>query len=162
MLIPFDEMPTNSRIWIYQAAQPLNELSKNILSDNLNSFLTQWESHGATLKSSWKLFYDLFIIIAIDESYHAASGCSIDKSVNILKHMESELGIELLGKNKIALIKENAILQYDLKEIRNLVKVGELTSNSIIFNNLASNITELTNNWKIQAGQSWLSRYFNN
>jgi len=161
MLIPFHEMPPTSRIWIYQAAEPFSEDSKHLISDKLNDFLSQWESHGAPLKGSWKIFHDLFLVIGIDESYHAASGCSIDKSVNLVKTLELELGNELLGKNKVALLKEDKITLFDLKNLKKLIEEQKITHNSIIFNNLISNLSELEGNWKMPAGKTWLSRYFN-
>jgi len=160
MLTDFNEMSPNSRVWIYQANGPFTEASKGLVTEKLNQFLTQWESHGNPLKASWKLFYDLFLVVAVDETHYPASGCSIDKSVNFLKELEAELGTEILGKTSVAILEKNGISTFGLKDLKKSVEEGKITPDSIIFNNLVPTLGELNSNWKQPAKDSWLSRYF--
>ncbi len=160
MLADFNEMSPNSRVWIYQATGPFTEASKRLLTEKMNPFLSQWESHGNPLKASWKLFYDLFLVVAVDETYHAASGCSIDKSVNFIKQLEDELGADLLGKTAIAVLEKTSIATFGLKDLKKSVEEGKITPDSIIFNNLVPTLGELDRCWKQPAKESWLSRYF--
>ena len=50
------------------------------------------------LKGSFKILDGYFIIIALDESYTSASGCSIDKCMNFIKSLESVYDVDLLDK----------------------------------------------------------------
>lgn len=160
MLVNFHEMPANSRIWIYQANQTFSDEIKSTLSTKLDNFIANWESHGAPLKASWSLFYDLFLIIAVDEDHYAASGCSIDKSVHLIKELEAELGTELLGKNSVAILQESSIATIALKDLKKSVIEGKIKPDSVVFNNLIPTLGELDTNWKLPAEKTWVSRYF--
>jgi hypothetical protein len=161
MLVNFNQMPQNSRIWIYQANQPFSLEIKSILENKLNDFISNWESHGAPLKASWSIFYDLFLIIAVDEDHYAASGCSIDKSVHLVKDLENELGTELLSKNYVAVLEGSSIATVTLKDLKNHVSEGKIKPDSVVFNNLIPTLGELDNNWRVPAEKTWVSRYFN-
>lgn len=161
MLVPFNEMPSQSRIWIYQASRPFNENSKKLISERLTSFTDQWESHGHPLKASWKTAYDLFLIVAVDETYYPASGCSVDKVVHLIKELESELGLELLNKTSLAVREGDELKIFNLKDLKQAVFEGKIKPDSIIFNNLVPTLGELNDNWEISADKSWVSRYFN-
>ena len=162
MLTNFNEMPSNSRVWIYQENAAFTEDSKKHLTNRLNAFLESWESHGTALKASWNLFYDRFLVIAVDENNYAASGCSIDKSVGVIKELENELQIELLGKTSIAVLKGDSITTFSLKDLKQTIKEGKIQPQTIIFNNLVPTLGELNHNWKVPAEKTWISRYFNN
>lgn len=161
MLVNFNDMPSNSRVWIYQANPAFTEDSKKLLTERLDQFLSSWESHGSALKASWNLFYDRFLIIAVDESYYAASGCSIDKSVGIVKELESELQIELLGKTTIAILEGDSIATFGLKDLKKAIQEGKIHPQTIIFNNLVPTLGDLSHNWKLPAEKTWISGYFN-
>ena len=161
MFVEFEKMPPDARIWIYQANKPLNESSKGLLSEKIISFLNEWQSHGNGLKTSWKLFFDRFLILAVDEKYNSISGCSIDKSVHYLRTLGNDLEIDFLEKSSIAVFEQNNISTFTLKEVKNLIKEGKITRESIIFNNLVSTLSDLDSNWQQPASQTWLSRSFN-
>lgn len=161
MLVEFENMPSDARVWIYQANNELNDSSKDVLSKKIIAFLNDWESHGNSLKASWKIFFDRFLVIVVDEKYNAISGCSIDKSVHYLKNIENELGIGFLGKSSIAVNEKNNVSIFDLKDLKKIIKEGKITPESIIFNNLVPTLADLDTNWQQPAKQTWLSRYFN-
>jgi hypothetical protein len=161
MLVEFEKMPSDARVWIYQANNALSESSKKMLSEKITSFLTEWESHGNNLKASWKLFFDRFLVLAVDEKYNAISGCSIDKSVRYLRSLESDLDTSFLEKSSIAVYDKNHISTFELKDLKKLIKEGKINQESIIFNNLVPTLADLDTNWQQPAKQTWLSRYFN-
>ena len=41
MLIPFDQMPDNARLWIYQADRKLKPEEVRFVEENTNNFLNQ-------------------------------------------------------------------------------------------------------------------------
>lgn len=161
MLVDFDKMPSDSKVWIYQASQPFGKDSKKLLTEKLEAFLSQWESHGNPLKASWSLFYDQFVVVTVDETYHAASGCSIDTSVHLIKQLESELGTELLEKSKIAVLEGDQVSTFSLKDLKRSIEEGVIHPDSIIFNNLVPTLDGLESKWKVPAEKTWISKYFN-
>src|SRR4051812_11630309 len=131
MLVNFNEMPLGSRVWIYQAKNPLSINSSLLLEEVLNSFISNWESHDNPLKASWKLYYDQFLIIAVDESFYPASGCSIDKSVQLIKDLEIQLENELLGKTTLAILESRKIFTFELKDLKKVISEQKITSKTI-------------------------------
>ena len=78
MFVPFETLPIHTRVWVYQANRKISSSEKNIISTVLTSFTQEWQVHGQPMKASFHLYYDQFIVLAADEGFNAASGCSID------------------------------------------------------------------------------------
>ena len=49
MLVNFDVLPKNSRIWIYQSNRSFTEIELEDISSKLNVFLQSWSAHGSDL-----------------------------------------------------------------------------------------------------------------
>src|SRR5690606_23350564 len=90
------------RIWIYQAARPLVSSEKALIQDRLDAFTAQWKAHGKALAAKTEIRYDRFIIVMVDDTVAPPTGCSIDKSVHLLKAIESETGLHLFDRMQIA------------------------------------------------------------
>ncbi len=160
MQTPFEYMPGHSRVWVYQANRTLNAAELSLAEQALLVFTEDWNSHGHGLKSSYKTFFNKFLVVAVDETAYGASGCSIDKSVNLMKELEQQLNVKLLDKMQIAYLADGQIATLDLKEIKAAVADGTITPETIIFNNLVDSIEKLNSQWQQKAADSWLARYF--
>lgn len=161
MIEDIGKMPATSRIWIYQASRPLLEKDKQTIEEKITGFLNQWETHGQPLKASWSLYYDRFLVMAVDDSFQSPSGCSIDESVHFLRELESELGIGFLEKSSVAVMQPgDSIEVFELKDVKKSVQQGKIQPDTIIFNNLVPTLGDLSTSWKAPASKSWLSRYF--
>jgi hypothetical protein len=57
----------------------------------LQSFLEGWAAHGTSLESSYQLKYNRFIILAVNQDVQAATGCSIDSSVEFIQSLEQKI-----------------------------------------------------------------------
>src|SRR3978361_2025907 len=91
-----------SRVWIYQSDKELGDEQAKQLLDQLNNFATAWTAHNQQLKAKAEVRYNRFLILIVDESQAGASGCSIDKSVNFMKQLEQEFGINLFDRFNLA------------------------------------------------------------
>jgi len=159
MLIPFEKLAPHSRIWIYQADRPFSHEEEKVISNSLLSFCSQWEAHGNSLQTSFKVEYHQFVILVVDESSAGASGCSIDGSVRVLKELGNQLTIDFFDRTKVAFLKNNKIQSYSLNQLKSLFESGELTASSQTFNNLVINKAEWEINWKTPVEKSWLTKY---
>ena len=65
MILPFNEMPLGSRIWIYQSDKKILDQDLIKIKTKLTEFLKNWTAHGDDLKSSFEIKYNRFLIIAI-------------------------------------------------------------------------------------------------
>lgn len=159
MLVNFNQLPGKAKIWIYQAERPLTESEYNTLNQQLSHFTEQWTSHGQDLKGSFKILYNRFIVLAVDEAVNDASGCAIDSSVHFLQECEKQFGISLLDKSRMAFKQNGSIQTYSLKEFKEALSKGEISKDTLYYNNLAQKADELESNWEIPVKNSWLIKY---
>lgn len=160
MLIPFEEMPKSSRIWIYQSDRKLSDDEITIADETLKEFVTNWAAHSTPLKASYILKYNRFIILAVDQEYHASSGCSIDASVRVIQDLEQKFNVDLLDKMNVTYKTGEFIAHKSLIDFKKMAKEKAVNANTIVFNNLVNTIEEFEEFWEVPAGESWHSRFF--
>ena len=93
-----NKLPDASRVWVYQSNRAFTESEVSDLKKCLGNFNLSWEAHGKKLNSAIELYYNQFIVIFVDESFQDATGCSIDKSVALMKDIEVKFGVEMLAQ----------------------------------------------------------------
>ena len=90
MYIPFENLPEESKIWIYPSNRKFSEQEVAAIETDLKLFLDSWDSHGTGLESSYQIKYNRFILLAVNQEVQTASGCSIDKSVQFIQQLEQK------------------------------------------------------------------------
>ncbi|WP_089355379.1 hypothetical protein [Ekhidna lutea] len=160
MLIPFEEMPDNARLWIYQADRKLGDEEVKFVEANTESFLNQWQAHGQDLKASFSVEYDQFLIISVDESFSQASGCSIDASVHLIKALENELKVSFMTTSQVAFLQEEEINLYPFNQLKSRVAEQTITPQTLVFDNTVQNVAEFKSRWLKESGETWVKRYF--
>ena len=68
MFIPFDTLSDDARIWIYPASRSFSAQELPEISEKMETFLTQWTAHGASLKAGFMIPYKRFIVFGLDET----------------------------------------------------------------------------------------------
>lgn len=159
MLVNFKDLPDTSRIWIYQSDTKFTEEQVVKLTQDLTSFLEAWTAHGSELKAGFEIKYDRFLVIALDQSQAAASGCSIDSQVRFIISLQEELGIDLLDKMNVTYYQNDRIHYKNLLDFKKMIKDGAVGANTVVFNNLVTSLGEYNENWEIPAKDSWHSRF---
>lgn len=154
-------MPENARLWVYQSKTELTQDQIQLLLQKGKEFVNNWSAHGAALKASFDILYARFIVIAVDEKEAMASGCSIDKSVHFIKQLEQELHLDLFDRLHVAYRDENnKIKACSYTEFEKLAKEGKINENTIVFNNMVSNLSEFAKEWEVELKNSWQKRVF--
>lgn len=148
------------RVWIYQASRTFDASEEEIVLNKLEAFTAQWKAHGKELAAYVEIKYHLFIIITVDQSFAMPSGCSIDKSVHLLKELEEELKISLFDRMQIAYKEGSAIRVVPRAVFEQLIAQSVVTENTIVFNNLVDNRADLTHKWEIPFKDSWHAKVF--
>lgn len=163
MFLPFEKMPSYSRLWIYQSDRELTDSEVLAITNVLTNFIENWQAHGNSLISSFEIRHNRFLILAINEELTKATGCSIDKSVELMKAIEEEFKISLFDRTKVAYLNtENKIMTTSLSKLKELVHEQTITSDTIIFDNLVQIKEQLDSAWQTKASNTWLKRYFQN
>ena len=160
MMTEFDQMPDNARLWIYQAERSLREEELLVVKKTTEQFLSQWQTHGQDLKSAYRLEYNQFLIISIDESFRKASGCSIDSSVHLVQAFEKELRISFMTTSEIAFLMNEEIRLLPFSGLSKQVENKQVTPETMVFDNTVKNLAEFRQQWLIPCSQTWVNKYF--
>ena len=160
MYIPFENLPQESRIWIYQSSRKFSDEEVAEIEKDLMQFIENWSAHGTSLEASFTIRYNRFIVIAVNQEFHSATGCSIDSSVGFIQSLEQKYSVDLLDKMNVAFKQGEFITYKTLLEFKKLAKDKSVSENTIVFNNLVNTIEELNEGWEIPASESWHSRFF--
>ena len=159
MIVDFKTMPDDSRIWIYQSNRDFNESEIGIINDKTISFLDNWQAHGKDLECSYSIIDKRFIIIAVNENVNPIGGCSIDFSLQLIKDISNTIGIDLLNRLVVNYRLDNKVESLSLSDLKNKIKDGDFSPETIIFNTAINSKSELFNNFEIDIRSSWLSKF---
>ena len=159
MRVDFKNMPDNSRIWIYQSDRDLNESEISIIDDKTTTFLDSWQAHGKDLECSYSIINRRFIVIAVNENINPIGGCSIDYSLQLINDISDSIQVDLLNRLIVNFKIDNKISSVSLNDLKTKIKEGTLSSETIIFNTTVNTKGEPLNNFEIDIGSSWLSKF---
>ena len=83
------------KVWIYQANRFFTEPELTEAKAYLDAFVRTWTAHGSALAGKAEIHHNLFVVLTVDESVANATGCSVDRSVHVLKELEQQINIGL-------------------------------------------------------------------
>jgi len=161
MLVDFNELPETSRVWVYQANRSFSSEELEEIKQKLDEFIAQWTAHGADLKAGYDIKYKRFITIGLDQGLNAATGCSIDASVHFIQQLEQRYSVDLMDKMNVSFKQGEFVSYKPLIDFKKMAKNRSVSPNTIVFNNLVTNIAEYRTNWEIPARDSWHNRFLN-
>lgn len=149
-----------ARVWIYQSNQPLTQIQEAEIDAILKEFTTSWSAHNQALKATFEIRYNRFIVLIVDETQAGASGCSIDKSVHLMKDLEGRFGINLLDRFNIAYKDGEVVKSVDRSGFEDLIKAGKVMPFTAVFNNMVTSYRDYETKWETTVEESWHSRVF--
>ena len=159
MLVDFDTLPENSKIWIYQSDRKFYPQEIEEINKKAEAFLSNWSQDDKGISASYQIKYNRFIIFAADTSNISLSIESIDASVMFIINLQNEYKIELLDKLNVC-FKQGEFVQYqELKTFQKLIKSKSISAKTIVFNNLINTKEELDDSWEIPITESWHNRF---
>ncbi len=160
MFLPFDTLPDDSRVWIYQSNRKLTDEETAQVDNAVREYVEGWQAHGTGLRASYQVMYNRFIILAVDQELQPASGCSIDDSVRFIQSLEQRYGIDLMDKMNVTYRLGEHIAHKPLADFKKMAKDKAVSGNTIVFNNLVNTVGEWREYWEVPAIDSWHSRFF--
>lgn len=159
MLVDFNTLPEESRIWIYQANRSFTEQELEEIQSKLDIFIENWTAHGSDLQAGYLIKYKRFIVIGLNQNLSKASGCSIDASVHFIQQLEKEYQVDLMDKMNVSYKQGDFIAYKTLLDFKKMAKEKAISKNTIVFNNLVTSVAEFNENWEVPASESWHSRF---
>ena len=160
MYVPFENLPDESKIWIYQSNRKFSDEEVAEIQTALQAFIEEWAAHGTGLEASFEIPYNRFIVLAVNQETQAVTGCSIDSSVQFIQSLEQKYGVDLLDKMNVTFKLGEHIAHKSLLDFKKMAKDKAVTGNTIVFNNLINTVGEYREFWEVPAMDSWHSRFF--
>jgi hypothetical protein len=160
MYVPFEQLPPQARIWIYQADREFSDAEATEIKQKIIGFVTDWSAHGKALHASGELAHNRFVILGTDANVEAPSGCSIDSSVQFIRSLEQEFKVSLFNRTELAFQEKDQVKTLSLNSLPEAIKSGAITAASLYFDNMADTAGTLQKQWVKPAGESWLRKYF--
>lgn len=159
MYIEFKDLPPSSRVWFYQAERFLTDTEVERVREDLEEFVNSWTTHGSTMKGSFKIFNSKILILASDNGFQEASGCSIDSMTRQLKALGEKLNTQFFDRS-IAYFKNGELKFCPFFEAKKYIANGEITEDTEVINQQVSTVEEVNKEFKIPAKDSFLKRMF--
>jgi len=159
MYVSFNLLPPNAKVWIYQSDRNLSNIDIELIEREVKLFLNNWSSHNKEIESSFEIRYNRFLIIGLNENINSASGCSIDKSLNFIKDLQSLLKVNFLNRLDVAYKIGNEINSISLSEFQTMIREKKLSKDSIVYNNMIDSKQSYINNWETKIENSWHKKF---
>jgi hypothetical protein len=156
---PVFRLADHARVWIYQSNRPFSEREQIILTSQINGFVQDWAAHGRELLASGGVLLDQFIVLAVDEQQAGASGCSIDKSVNFMKELAAQFDVSLFDRLTFTFVKNGQVETAASSDFKRLFTEGSIDGDTLVFDNLVSNVADLRTQWLKPLALSWHKRF---
>ena len=163
MIVPFEKVPATGRLWVFGASRQLSSTEKDALVERMEGFVNQWAAHKKEVTAGWKLYEQQLLMVGVDETATALSGCSIDSMVNFLKAFEAQFSLDFTGNTASIFYRDNSgTIRCKSREMfEQSVNDGSVTSETIVFDNSVTTMAALLEGlWEKPFSDSWHSRVF--
>jgi hypothetical protein len=145
------EYPNSSRVWVYQTDRKLSVEEQAKIQVEMKAFTQQWAAHGKGLKASSGVLFESLLVLIVDQSQEAASGCSIDSSVHFIKALGVKYGFDCFNRNAIAYVKEGNLAFTNLQDL-------DKAKGAQVFNLATSTFGDIKENFVLNFEESALSK----
>jgi hypothetical protein len=159
MFVEYQNLPNNSRVWIYQSEREFTQDEIDFISERAIDFVKQWTKHGSDLQGSFTIKYNQFLVLAVDEGFNNVSGCSIDSSVRFVQELEKALQVDMMNKMNISFKDGDNINIVKMTAFKEFARARKITPETIVFNNMITTKEELETKWEVAANESWHKRF---
>ena len=147
MLVDFNTLQDTARVWIYPCNRLLTEEERTQISADLKAY-----------RCAFEIPYDRFIVIAADENQHIG-GCSLDDLAHFIQDLERKHNLLLLDKMNVSYRHEGEIYYVPLVDFKKLAQQKKVDNQTIVFNNLVTNLYEYQHSWETPLENSWHNRF---
>jgi hypothetical protein len=155
----FSSFPPDSRLWAFGTTRPLSAAEQERLLGAVDAFLAQWNAHGQPLTCGRDWREGRFLAIAVDQRDANASGCSIDGLYRVLREVERELDVGLLGGGLVYFRDDTgAVMPATREEFAAAAERGAISRDTIVFDLTVDSVGDWREELEKPARQSWHDR----
>jgi hypothetical protein len=154
-----DIIPKNHKLWFYGFTKDLDNNDLRNIEARLNQFTQEWESHGQKVNAKSLLVGGHLMILAVNNDFIEASGCSIDSSVALIRDINKEYQLDLFDRLKLGIVEGEKIKYLSKEQVSLSVESGSLDVNKMCVNETINNSDHLSQ-FIVPVSQSWLGKSF--
>ena len=152
-------LPDHARVWIYQSNRPFTEKETLALTSQINGFVQEWTAHSKQLLAAGGVFYNRFIVLAVDEQMNLASGCSIDASVYFIQSIENQYDTQFFDRMTFAYFDSEEVKTASATDFARYYTEESIFDETLVFDNLVKTIGEFKTDWIKPLKSSWHKRF---
>jgi hypothetical protein len=156
MIIP--HLPDSARVWLFTATRSLEDDELQVVETALGDFISGWKSHNSELKAGFAVLHKTVVVIAVDESFEAPSGCSIDKAFRLLAELGDTLQTDFLNRQLVVKPYCNIAKVMTREAVINAKSENALGPQDLVFNFSLSELGQLRSNYLHSFNQNWLGK----
>lgn len=104
------------------------------------------------------IIHNQFVVIMVDESVSEIGGCSIDKSVSLMKNLGEKYGFDFFNRLLVYVHTENGPQTYSKRDLQEAIDKSLVNPESLVFNHLVQTKHDFSNNWLQTLENNWVSR----
>lgn len=157
----FTNFPDSAKLWIYPLARPLTEAGRARVTQRLDGFLREWNSHGAAVIGAYRIFEDRFILVTgyVEDG---VSGCSTDSMMRVMKSLRDEYGIDGFDRSLVYFRDADRVLRGVTRpEFKALVSAEQVDADTVVFDSTITTVGDLrAGRFETTFGKSWHARAF--
>ena len=127
------QMADDARLYAFAASRELVAAEVATLSAEVAMFIRGWQSHREKVTAAHEIREGRFLLIGIDETQTALSGCSIDGLVRNIRGLESRLGVTFVGGDAVYYRDAGAVLRTTRSGFRELARAGKIGPETSVF-----------------------------
>ena len=160
-LVPFLDLPDHARLWVFPSDRSLTSEEQAQVVTSVEAGLHEWVAHGSPVHWGHQIVHDQFLMIGVDESHTALTGCSIDSAVGRIKKLERDLGLSLLDNSRVFYREQGLVHGVTRSEFKDRIRTGEVTRETPVFDNVIEKVGEYRKGlWEIPLAEAWHARAF--
>lgn len=148
-------LPDHARVWIYTADREITPAEIDHTQLYMSNFISNWAAHGAGLKAGVEVMHQRYLVLAADEAWVAASGCSIDSSVRAIKMLGTDLGIDFFNRTWVGFQERERLQFTPIHDFWARRKANLVTDETRVFNTLANTLGDLRREALLRFADSW-------
>lgn len=154
----YKDISDTSRVWVYQADRNFTEKEEQEINQQISLFVVEWAAHGAALKAYGRVYHNRFVVLFVDQSQAAASGCSIDSSVKLIRALQEKYKVDFFDRMSVTYVdKENQIKSFKIKDVNACLESGAINLETKVFNNLVDTKAKFEAEWMQSLKDTWLA-----
>lgn len=147
--------PNESKVWVYQANRVMTDSEIEQATHLIKAFTSQWVSHNQQLKATGSVLHRQFVVLLVDETHAGTSGCSVDKSIHFIQQLGALFGIDFFDRLTFAYWGDSTIRTVHRDELSKKYAAGEITADTIVFDNLVATKAAFDTAWQKPLSKSW-------